>query len=449
MELASDALWPDLSGDCLRDLIRSFIATGIIQLANIASGVMLARILLPAGRGELAAVMLWPPVIAAIGALGISEATVFFAARSQSSRGHIFAAGITLAIILSIILLPIGWLVVDQIAVNFSSEGRAAAFLYLAFIPLNQIGLIIVSLHQGSLSIARWNVLRTTVYVVYTALIPILYALGHGTVLGFSIASLIANLTVVILGLALARGGDWFDSGPKPDGMRALLGYGLKIHFANVVALLNERLDQLFISLQLPPSDLGLYVVAATAARGLGGIGDTLGTLVFPKIAHAETPELRSRLAGRYIRAALLMSLLPVVTLIALSEWLIALVFGQSFVSAAPVMQVLLLMIIPLNVKCVMVAALKGLNHALSVGAVQSAALILSLIALAILLPIFGLMGAAVASLVTQIAAAVMMGAEVRRRLGVGFKDQLSPCAEDVSFVLAFLKFQPKGSVHE
>jgi O-antigen/teichoic acid export membrane protein len=213
--------------------------------------------------------------------------------------------------------------------------------------------------------------------------------------------------------------------------------------------MLNERLDQLFISLQLPPADLGLYVVAATAARGLGGIGDTLGTLIFPKIAYAETPELRARLAGRYIRAALILSLPPVVIMIALSEWLIALVFGRSFVSAAPVMQVLLLMIIPLNAKCVMAAALKGLNHALSVGMVQAAALMISLAALAILLPTLGLMGAAIASLVTQLAAAVMMAAEVRRRLGVGFKDQLWPCAEDVTFVLGFLRFREKGPAHE
>lgn len=448
MALASGVFRLGLGGERLRDLIRSFIATAIIQLANIASGVMLARILLPTGRGELAAAMLWPPVIAAIGALGISEATAFFAARGLSSRGQIFAAGITLAGILSVALLPIGWLVVERIAVDFSAEGRTAAFLYLAFIPLNQIGLIIVSLHQGSLSIARWNVLRTAVYVVYTALIPIFYAFGHGTVVGFSLASLIANLAVVILGLLLARGGDWFDSGPRSRDVRALLGYGVKIHFANVIAMLNERLDQLFISLLLPPADLGLYVVAATAARGLGGIGDTLGTLVFPKIAQAE-PQLRARLAGRYIRAVLLMSLPPVVIMIVLSEWLIALVFGQSFVSAAPVMQVLLLMIIPLNAKCVMASVLKGLNHALSVGVVQSAALTVSLVALAILLPTLGLMGAAIASLVTQIAAAAMMAAQVRRRLGVGFKDQLWPCAEDVTFILTFLKFQPKASAHE
>ena len=449
MALASGSLRLGLRWDRLKDLIRSFIATAIIQVANIASGVMLARILLPTGRGELAAAMLWPPVIAAIGALGISEATAFFAARRLSSRGHIFAAGITLAAILSVVLLPIGWLVVVRIAADFSIEGRAAAFLYLAFIPLNQIGLIIVSLHQGSLSIARWNVLRTSVYVVYTALIPVFYTLGYGTVIGFSIASLIANLTVVILGLVLARGGGWFDSRPQRDDVRAFLGYGLKIHFANVVAMLNERLDQLFISFQLPPTDLGLYVVAATAARGLGGIGDTFGTLVFPKIAHAETPKLCAQLAGRYIRAVLFMSLPPVVGMIALSKWLIVLVFGQSFASAAPVMQILLLMIIPLNAKCVMAAALKGSNHALSVGMVQSVALTISLVSLALLLPTFGLMGAAIASLVTQIAAVVMMAVQIRQRLGVGFRDQIWPCAEDVGFAMALFRFGPKVSAHE
>ena len=44
----------------MKDLFVSFIATGAIQLSNLASGILAARLLGPEGRGELAVVILWP-----------------------------------------------------------------------------------------------------------------------------------------------------------------------------------------------------------------------------------------------------------------------------------------------------------------------------------------------------------------------------------------------------
>ncbi len=38
----------------------SFAATGTIQLIQAVTGVLLARVLRPFGRGELAAIVLWP-----------------------------------------------------------------------------------------------------------------------------------------------------------------------------------------------------------------------------------------------------------------------------------------------------------------------------------------------------------------------------------------------------
>ncbi len=50
----------------MRDISVSFAATGAIQVVNIATGLLAARLLLPEGRGELAAIMLWPGILAEI-----------------------------------------------------------------------------------------------------------------------------------------------------------------------------------------------------------------------------------------------------------------------------------------------------------------------------------------------------------------------------------------------
>lgn len=439
MALASSAFLVEFGESRLRDLIRSLFATGIIQLSNIASGIMLARILLPEGRGEFATAMLWPQVIAAIGLLGIGEATVIHVARRHIAKEYVFASALALAIILSVILLPIGWVVVDQVTANLGPSVRHAAFLYLAFIPINQVGLVIIAMYQGTLLIVRWNILRTSVHVINALMIVVFYLLGWGTVIGLIIAALISYALVLVLGFTLLPGRQWFRSGPLFRTMNALTYSGLKVHFSAVVAMLNDRADQLLISLLLSSADLGVYAVATTVSRGLSAIGDTMGTLVFPKITHIEDPTVRAQVVGRYTRAVLLITLLPVMACILLSQWLIVLIFSQSFISAAGVMQILLLAIIPINIKFVLAASLKGANQALVVGSVQTATLAVSLVFLGAFLPTFGLIGAAYAALCSQTAAVILMAIQIHRRLGVRYIDQFLPKWTDVTVVLATL----------
>ena len=396
---------------------------------------MLARILLPAGRGELATVMLWPPILATIGLFGLSEATAFSVARRLISPGHIFSSAVVLAFTYSLILVPIGWVIIDYVSAGFEPDARFAAFLCLTFIPINHFGLVVVSMHQGGLSIGRWNVLRTSIHVAFTALIAIFALLGWGNVVGFTSAFLIANVITVTLGLIMARGHNWFAEYPKRENIRTLFTFGLKVHLVNAVTILNERMDQLLISLLMSPVDLGIYVVANTYARGVGAIGDTLGILVFPKIAHEKNASSQAIIAGRYARATLMLSIPTVGVGILLANWLIVTVFGRQFGPAGNVAQVLLLSIVPFNLKLVFTGILKAINRGLEAGAVQSGIFVLSLLLLALLLPMFGLMGAALAALCAQTIAASIMADRIRRALGLGFRDLLWPYPADVRYV--------------
>ena len=47
----------------MKDISVSFLTTAYIQALNIVTGLLAARLLLPEGRGELAALMLWPGLV--------------------------------------------------------------------------------------------------------------------------------------------------------------------------------------------------------------------------------------------------------------------------------------------------------------------------------------------------------------------------------------------------
>ena len=55
------------------------------------TGALAARLLGPDGRGQLAAIQMWPNFLAAIANLGLPEALVYFSARSTPAPGAIWA----------------------------------------------------------------------------------------------------------------------------------------------------------------------------------------------------------------------------------------------------------------------------------------------------------------------------------------------------------------------
>jgi O-antigen/teichoic acid export membrane protein len=434
----------------MRDAVSSLTATALIQASNIVSGVLLARFLQPDGRGELAAVMLWPSVIAAVGIFGLHEAIAYHAARRRHGSGRILAGGLLLGGLLSLLLLPIGALVVDILFDGKPAEVREAGFLYLAFIPLNFLGLFLVAMFQGGLRFAEWNLLRTSVHVFYLLLIPAMYLAGFGGVLGFAVASLLANAAMILLALLLYRRVGWAaeEDATAPSTLRALARYGASVHLGAAVAIVAERLDQMIIAIFLSAADLGLFVIATTVARLPLVLASTLATVAFPKIAGAADAAARAAIFGRYSRAASLTILPMALALAAVTPWLLPFFFGAAFADAVPVAWMLTAAAVPLSLKAMLSAGLKACDKGWIVGQAEIATLALSAAFLAALVPSYGLMGAAAAGLLAQGGALAFMLFRVRHSVGIGPRDLLLPGRADLAVIgdmLATLKGRVAG----
>src|SRR5881392_273525 len=118
-------------------ILESFGVSGAIQGANIITGVLLARSLGLHGRGELAAIVLWPSMLAAVGSLGIADAVTFHAARTPRRIGAIVGTGLVLGLAESIGLMCLGVVVLPLVLGHDGGGVVALARWFLFFIPLN------------------------------------------------------------------------------------------------------------------------------------------------------------------------------------------------------------------------------------------------------------------------------------------------------------------------
>src|SRR5918999_6398971 len=120
-----------------------------IQSLNAVTGVLLARLLGPADRGELAAVLLWPSVLAAVGSLGVSEAVTYETARGSSPIRSVVGSSFAIAAVQSLVLVVAGSVVVALVHRGDDPRVIRLSYLYLAFIPLNLLALYAAAALNG------------------------------------------------------------------------------------------------------------------------------------------------------------------------------------------------------------------------------------------------------------------------------------------------------------
>jgi O-antigen/teichoic acid export membrane protein len=401
-----------------RPLTLSFGTSLAIQALNVLTGILLARTLGPHGRGELAAVMLWPGILAAVGSLGVVDAITYHAARATTPVGSLLASSLVLCLLQSSALVAAGMVVVSLALRHYGPDTLRAAHLFLACIPLYLLAMYLMAVLNGMGRYARFHSLRILVIGASAGGLVALAAVGHVTVaraVGVYLCAHLAALVAAALSLRGERTGLRVDHGV----VRQLLAFGVRSHGGNLASMLNERLDQLVISLFLAPASLGLYVIAVTMTSLTGLVGSSAALVVLPSVAQLPPGPARDRTARRVIAGTLLASSALTIPVLLLLPRLIVAFFGRPYLAAVPAARILLVAAVVLSTNRVLGAVLRAAGRPLDTGWAELLALVVTGAGLAVLLPAFGLMGAAITSLLAYLVSVGWMAQRVTRAPGL------------------------------
>jgi O-antigen/teichoic acid export membrane protein len=413
-------------------LSASLFTSSAVQGLNVITGILLARALGPQGRGELTAVLLWPLVLAVVGSLGITESATYYAARGTTSAGTLVGTLVALGIAQSAVLVGIGALVLPTVLANHSASTINSARLFLAVIPLSLLSLYLMGLLNGLHRYGWFQALRFLVVagtVTGLVICRLADALTVRKAVVVYLAAHLLTLAVAVVAIAKSETGDLrLDRGV----LRELLVYGLKSHSSNVPSMLNERLDQLVISIFLAPARLGLYVIAVTMTSVTNLIGSSVSFVAFPAVARIAPGDERTAAARRFVVFTVLISAAFTIPFILFTGPLIALLFGEAFSGATNVCRILLVAAVALSTTRAVGAILKAINRPLDAGIAETLALVVTVAALAVLLPTMGIMGAGVASLLAYLISCAFSVRQAARALGVASRWMLLPTRADL-----------------
>ncbi len=424
----------------MKDISVSFATTAYIQVLNIATGLIAARMLLPEGRGELAALMLWPGLIAELGNLGLSDALLYRLSAARIAPHVVFGTALLLTVALCAVLIPIGLAILPFAMSTLDADIMAAAHWYMVlYLPLYFASLFVSNMFQGKLDWMAWNFVR--------AIVPTLYLLGI-VVLGLAIApeapefvgaNLVAMLASALGGVVLLIRRGWFGWRPSGGEARAMLVYGVKSHLSEILHSLRSKLDQAVVAKLMAAADLGLYAVSLTVANGPLILVQTVANVAFPKISAQSDHAGKIAVFGSYLRLCLALVLAVDLALFLTNWFLIPLLFGRAFADSVLTANLLLIGLVPFAAKVMCAAALKAWDRALAIPRAEIWGLAVIALALFVLVPPYGLVGAALASVIAQCVSATVLGFTLARELDVHPLRLMRPTAEDAAKLRAAL----------
>ncbi len=420
-------------------IVGSLVASLAIQVCGVLTGIITARVLGPVGKGELTAVLLWPALLQGLVALGVMPATTYFAAKKSAG---IFGTTLFTSLGQASLLAALGFCLAPVVLGSYGREvvlaGQVCAVsMGVATVAENQMALL-----NGHMRFRAYNGLRFMVTACATLGVLVLAAAGLLTVLHVVLAWLLANGATLLAALWLqpARRINF-----QTELFRQLLGYAARVYPGNLSSLLNNRLDQLIISIALAPADLGLYAVAVTLAAGVGLVGSAFVSVALPAVSRAGSLDEQREVAGRLSRLAATSSALSALALVGLLPLLIALFFGPDFLPATDAARILVVGSFFFNMSLVLAAILRGLDRPFDASKGDMASLVLTVIGLVALLGPLGILGAALVSLVAYAANCAWLTWAGSRALGFSPVSLWLPAAADLAFVAGRIKLAARS----
>jgi len=310
--------------------VGTFGTSVFIQACTVVQGILIARLLGPVGRGEYAAVILWPAMFAGIGIFG-SNIAIARASAKLDDHGEVLRTGIVLALITSALSSLVCFMALPWLMPQAESYLINLARLFVLFIPLNHLALNLIAVDQGSGNFKNFNFTRAILNPLYVGMLLCLWLFGIRDLYWFVVALLVGNLAVVVIRLFLAI--RRYPIAGKLHSLASLIKQSIHFGLAGIAQPVYMQADKALMLWLLGVKNLGLYMVALSASAVIGSITNSAGMVSFTMAAQSDKGDGFERIAKTF-RISVLLWLFFGGILAVVMPFVLPFVYGKDFASA-------------------------------------------------------------------------------------------------------------------
>jgi O-antigen/teichoic acid export membrane protein len=278
-----------------RDVAITLATRLISRLLALATGIILARELGPAGRGIVALALVLPYILQEFSNLGLDMSNTHLASKEPRLTPQVSANTLTAYILVSIVVYGILLLFLGYFKEWFFAEvPDKDLWLATPLLPLNLLLLNFNSINIAQGRIQAFNLVNLVqtggAFLLITIFLPIL---GYGVTIAVLANVLACLAAMLVAGISFIRHNP-LTLGFHPTVLGRQIRYAILNYIGNLLNFLNFRVDLLIVSHYLNATEVGFYTVASGLVRSLRIIPQSVQTILFPRVS-AQTPEEATR----------------------------------------------------------------------------------------------------------------------------------------------------------
>lgn len=421
-----------MKGTVIRQSFWTFIIKGLGFVLTMGSGILIARLLGPEGKGAYGLATALPKIVATVGTLGLSYSCIRLLGSQKYRREAVVSTTLTWVLVWGALLVLGCWLSYGYLKDNFLKGVDIFAFgLGLLIIPLYLLNEGAGQSLRGIKRISDFNVNWLLQFGLRFIGLWLVLAVWHYGVHGALLARTVGSTVPLVISLIVLYQNIPFGLRVDKAILHDILTFGFKLSLTHSLLVLNYDIDLFIINyFSVSTDQVGYYTLAVSIAELLWYISESVMIVALPYIASAAESD-KARMAATACRNSLVLTVLAGLGLAAVIRPMITLVYGEAYLPAAVPFLVLLPGAIIMVIFRVLYDYLLINHDPLYIGIATGGATAVNVAANFFLIPRLGITGASLASVISYTVTSIIAVYLFKRIAPTPVREILCPMASD------------------
>ena len=404
---------------------------------GIATSVLIARTVGPAGKGSLDLIVATAALLAMVLSLSLPQGITYVVAQSKVAANVLASQLVFVSVLQALLALVVLSLLrftgYFQIFLpNWGLWILGGVVLYVWVELLTKFWAAILA-GQQQIAIVNNSELvgRVTQFLSIFILAAGLYLSGRHLSVG--LLFLVTLSASILINLFLLTSLSFkFQRSPNFSGLKAALAFALPCYAANTAQFLNYKLDVFVVGFFAGAQSVGRYTLAVSLAQLLWLMSNSVASVLLPKVAASNDVGGTIQHTTRVTRLSLWATAICAVALALLATQAIPLLYGEPFRPSIAALLWLLPGVVIFSVANVLAAYIAGIGKPHLNLWVSGISLVITIALDLVLIPKLNIVGASIASTVSYSVSALMLIIFFIRQTGVSLRQVLIPNSEDL-----------------
>ncbi|MDJ0869079.1 MAG: oligosaccharide flippase family protein [Myxococcota bacterium] len=403
-------------------LLTSFAAVPI----GIITSIVLARFLSVPDRGLYSVITTTTTILVLIAQLGWPTALIYRLRRAGSTPAHVASMAAVAALGNAALVVVACLLLRSEILRHFLQDAPALAlYIALATVPLQLVGLVFSGVARGIDRFSLHNGYQLFLSLGLLVVMSVALGILRSGFLGAVVALLALHASAALFAFVSVARHTGLSARIDWAGMWESLRFGVKSWIPALAGAFHEHLVVfLLASLRQDAAEIAVYAIAAGLLRQLPVISASIGLALYPRLA-GEGETRAGALASRVSRHAFTWVLLAGLGLAVVGPYLIPLLYGEAYEASVLPFLVLLPGVVLRSIYQVLSRYFTAVGRQNVNVVSQLLAAVLNVGLNLALIPRYGVMGAAIAGLISYSLQALIITVAFSSDSGQGLVETL------------------------